>query len=121
MTADPLPITVRQLLAGHIQTVEQLEVLLLLRSDPTRAWTINDIYGVVRSSHASIQTRLRNFVAEGFLAEDKGPPQKFRFAPKDQNLRSAVDQTASAYQAWRLRVIEAIFARHARNYLRDRI
>lgn len=110
MSADSLPAPVKQLLSRHIKSVEQLEVLLLLRSQPQRGWTATEVYDVIRSSQPSIQTRLQTFTAEGFLIEEKGPPQTFRFSPKDQTLHSAVDQTAAAYQTSRVRVIEAIFA-----------
>lgn len=110
MSADALPAPVKQLLARHIQSVEQLEVLLLLRSQPERKWTAAQVYDVVRSSQSSITARLLTFTADGFLAEEKGPPQTFRYAPKTDNLRTALEQTAAAYQTWRVRVIEAIFA-----------
>ena len=109
MANEALPAPVRQLIARYIQSVEQLEVLLLLRSQPQRAWTVGEVYDVIRSSQPSIAARLQTFASDGFLAEEKGPPQTFRFAPQDENMRSALDQTATAYQTWRVRVIEAIF------------
>lgn len=113
MSADSLPAPVKQLLSRHIKSVEQLEVLLLIRSQPQRGWTAAEVYEVIRSSQLSIQARLQTFTSDGFLTEEKGPPQTFRFAPNDQSLRSAVDQTAAAYQTSRVRVIEAIFAPEA--------
>ena len=113
MSGDALPAPVKQLLSRHIQSVEQLEVLLLLRSQPQRAWTAVQVFDVIRSSESSIAARLQAFTAHGFLVEEKGPPPAFRFAPKDQSVRAAVDQTAAAYQTWRVRVIEAIFAPEA--------
>ena len=110
MSTDSLPAPVKQLLSRHIKSVEQLEVLLLLRSQPQRSWTAAAVYEVIRSSEPSIKARLLTFTANGFLTEEKGPPPTFRFAPKDQTLAAAVDQTASAYQMSRVRVIEAIFA-----------
>ena len=110
MSSDPLPPAVRHLLSRHVQSVEQLEVLLLLRNAPQRAWTAAEVYDVVRSSQSSIAARLKTFTADGFLSEEAGPPQTYRYAPKDDNLRAALDQTAAAYQTSRVRVIEAIFA-----------
>ena len=110
MSADSLPDPVRQLLRRHIQSLEQLEVLLLLHGQPERAWTAPEVYDVVRSSQSSIAARLHAFTAEGFLTTEAGPPPTFRYAPQDQNLRAAVDQTATAYQTRRVRIIEAIFA-----------
>lgn len=109
MSSDALPAPVRQLLSRHIQSVEQLEVLLLLRSQPERAWTAAEVYDIIRSSQSSIAARLQAFASEGFLLAEKGPSATFRFAPKDENIRTAVDQTATAYETWRVRVIEAIF------------
>jgi hypothetical protein len=110
MSNDALSAPVKELLARHIQSVEQLEILLLLQSQPQRTWTADEVYEVIRSSQSSIAARLQTFSAAGFLQEVKGPPPTYRFAPRHENLRSAVEQTASAYQTWRVRVIEAIFA-----------
>ncbi len=109
MSRESLPSAVKQLLARHIRSVEQLEVLLLLRSQPARAWRSAEVYDVIRSSAPSISARLDAFSAAGFLAKEEGTPQTYRYAPS-ADLRSAVDETAAAYQTWRVRVIEAIFA-----------
>ena len=110
MAAEALPPAVRQLLSRYIRSVEQLEVLLLLHSQPKRAWTADAVYDVIRSSKSSIAQRLATFTADGFLAEEAGSPTTFRYAPKDEALRAAVQETATLYQTRRIRVIEAIFA-----------
>ena len=110
MSSDALPPPVKQLLSRYIRSIEQLEVLLLLRSQPQRAWAPAEVYDVIRSSQSSIATRLQDFTAAGFLVEENGTRATYRYAPRDENLRSALDQTAAAYQTWRIRVIEAIFA-----------
>jgi hypothetical protein len=109
-SADALPPAVKQLLSQYIRSVEQLEVLLLVQSQPNRAWTAGEVYDVIRSSKASVEERLKAFTSFGFLVEEPGPPARFRYAPKDAELRTAVEATASVYQTWRIRVIEAIFA-----------
>ena len=83
-------------------------MLLLLRNSPNRSWTSAEVYEVVRSSRSSVEERLESFVQHGFLAKEGGPPSAFRYAPAE-NLGAAVDETAGAYQKWRVRVIEAIF------------
>jgi hypothetical protein len=108
--AEQLPSVVRELLARHIRSVEQLEVLLLLQGEPNRSWSAADVYAVIRSSESSIAQRLNVFTKEGFLAEEKGPPPSYRFAPRSGDLQAAVEATAAAYRTWRIRVVEAIFA-----------
>ena len=107
--ADQLPPAVRQFLARYISSVEQLEVLLLMHDQPHRAWSAADVYGIIRSSEASIAARLQSFTSEGFLAVENGSPPMYRYAPKSTDLKSAVSETATAYKTWRIRVVEAIF------------
>ena len=108
MAGDALPTSVQQFLSKYIRSLEQLEVLLLLRNSANRCWTSAEVYEIVRSSRSSVEERLENFVQLGFLAKENGAPSTFRYAPTD-NLGAEVDETASAYQKWRVRVIEAIF------------
>ena len=110
MASDGIPPAVKQLLSRYIRSVEQLEVLLLVRSQPARSWTAADVYEVIRSSTSSIAARLRDFTTAGFLAETPGPTPSFRYAPKSTDLSAAVEETARFYETRRVRVIEAIFA-----------
>jgi hypothetical protein len=108
MAGETLPTSVQQFLSKYIRSLEQLEVLLLLRNSANRSWTSAEVYEVVRSSRSSVEGRLENFVQDGFLAKESGSPSTFRYAPTE-NLGTAVSETADAYQKWRVRVIEAIF------------
>jgi hypothetical protein len=108
MAGETLPTSVQQFLSKYIRSLEQLEVLLLLRDNANRSWTSSEVYEVVRSSRSSVEERLESFVQLGFLAKETGSPSTFRYAPRE-NLGAEVDETAGAYQKWRVRVIEAIF------------
>jgi hypothetical protein len=108
MAGETLPTSVQQFLSKYVRSLEQLEVLLLLRKSADRSWSSAEVYEVVRSSRSSVDERLESFVQLGFLAKEDGPPPTYRYAPRE-NLGIAVDETAGAYQKWRVRVIEAIF------------
>jgi hypothetical protein len=109
MADDAIPAEVRQFLARYIQTVEQLEILLLVSNDPGKCWTISEVYSVIRSSEASVAQRLETFTAAGFLQVLPGPPVTYQYQPVSGELRSAVAQTAVLYQNRRVRMVEAIF------------
>lgn len=113
MSDDALSAPVKQLLSRYISSVEQLEILLLVQSQPTRAWSSGDVYEVIRSSKASVEARLKAFTAAGFLAEEATSPPTYRYVPNESSLRAAVEETAAVYQTRRIRVIEAIFAPEA--------
>ena len=104
-----MPPAVKNFLARCIRSVEQLEVLLLLHSQPARSWTAPEVYDVVRSSPASISERLAEFCAAGLLVKTQDEPAAFRYA-KENPHNLAVDETAAAYRTWRVRIIETIFA-----------
>lgn len=109
MAGETLPTAVQQFLSKYIHSLEQLEILLLLRGHPGRSWRSEDVYEVVRSSRSSVEERLESFVQLGFFAKENGPAPTYRYAPTEK-LAAAADETAAAYQKWRVRVIEAIFA-----------
>ncbi len=107
MATEPLPDSVRGFLSRYIHSLEQLELLLVVRGQPDRLWTVAEVYEIIRSSQRSLAKGLESFVAEGFFSEHNG---FFRYAPRTEELRIAVEQIAAAYQFSRVRVIEAIFA-----------
>ena len=109
MSGESLPSTVRDFLVRYIRSLEQLEVLLLLRNDPERCWTPEEVYEAVRSSVPSIRERLEELAKTGFLTKNQEQPPIFRYAPNAE-LSRAVDDTAEAYRIWRVRVIETIFS-----------
>jgi hypothetical protein len=110
MAAEAFPDSAKQFLSRYIRSLEELELLLLLRGQPDRPWTVAQVYEVIRSSQSSLQKGLESFAREGFFSEEKGALPAFRYAPRNEELRSAVEQVAASYRLSRVRVIEAIFA-----------
>lgn len=110
MSNDAIPTQVRQFLGQYIKSVEQLEILLLLANSPQKEWTAAGVYAVIRSSERSVAARLEEFKEQGFFENKPGPPATYRYAPKNEMLRSGVAETAKLYQERRVRVVEAIFS-----------
>jgi hypothetical protein len=118
MPAEALPAAVKQFLSQHIQSVEQLEVLLLFQANAARSWTAAEVYDVVRSSQASVAQRLEEFSAGGFLLKTHEAPPTYRYSPPE-DFRTVIDETANAYRTWRIRIIEAIFASEEKDAARS--
>jgi hypothetical protein len=110
-----LPEEVRRLIAEHIVSVEQLEVLLLLREGGSqREWTAEAVSEHIRSSPGSASHRLADLHRRGFLARSEGDPPRFRYAPDDRSAR-AVDSLARSYNESKYTVIELIFSKPIEN------
>lgn len=102
------PDAVLSFIERHIESLEHLEILLLL-AEEDRSWSAAEIFQKIQSSQASVDQRLQALVAQGLLSKDENG--RFRFSPKDEATRNLVNDLAEAYRTRRVRIIEAIYTR----------
>ncbi|HEX4719919.1 MAG TPA: hypothetical protein VH300_15445 [Thermoleophilaceae bacterium] len=107
MTPDELPALARALIDRHIHSVEQLEVLLLLRAAPDKDWTPAEVARTLVSRPDTAEQRLVDLANRGLL---RANASNFRYAP-DGETDIAVRQLAAAYATRRTRVIARIFSK----------
>jgi len=93
----------------YIASVEQIEVLLTLRSDEQRSWTVDELSALLRSNPASIASRL-DALSHGKFAAGS-PATGYRYVCTGR-LREMVDELDQAYRSHRFRVIELVFSRN---------
>jgi predicted transcriptional regulator len=110
MTPQDVPEEAKRLLADHITSVEQLEILLLLRRRPEGVWTPQTVAQELRTSESSASKRLAALRARGLVAMDDGEGV-FRYRPANERLGRSVDSLADAYAERPYRVIELIFSK----------
>jgi hypothetical protein len=103
--------SVRRFLTEHIDSAEQLDILLLLHKDPDKSWTAMDVSQAIYTVPASATMRLEMLTAAGFLSSTGGNDPRYSFAPSSEALRQQVAELASAYAADRVGVIKLIFTR----------
>jgi hypothetical protein len=104
---------VQQFIADHVDSVMQLEVLLLLAGQPGKVWTAPELAAQLRIDPAWVETQLRTMAAGGLVVAGEGGGQaaQFRFGPRTPELNAAVDELAHAYADRRVTVIGLIFAK----------
>jgi hypothetical protein len=102
---------VRRLIADHIDSVEQLEILLLLYQHPERTWDAEAVARELRVAAVSAAERLEDMTHSGILARKDGKPVEYRYAPKSAGLGDAVRGLALAYSERRVTVINLIFSK----------
>lgn len=103
-----LPENVRRLIAEHITSVEQLEVLLLLARSDGRRWTPEAVSEELRTSVTSARARLGDLERRGFLSSTA---EGCRFEPSVPQAREAVEALAATYAERRYTVIDLIFSK----------
>ena len=105
-----IPPRVRQFIIDHIDSVMQLEVLLLIASEPGRAWTVKDLAELLRIDPTWVDSQLRAMAARGLVAQQPDSAA-FRFEPRSAELSQALDELAKTYADRRVTVIGLIFAK----------
>jgi hypothetical protein len=105
--------TVQAFVADHIDSVLQLEVLLLLRGRPGTEFVARDIADELKIDPTWVEAQLENMCARGLLAcpDASVNPRRFRYEPKAPDLSAVVDELARAYADRRVSVISLIFSK----------
>lgn len=118
MVEDGIPDNVRQFLFEHVDSVEQLEVLLLLRHQDTRSWSAAEVSHELRTNTTSVEKRLNRLAALNLLEADQALPPSFRYRPRSNEERAMIDALSEAHRIRRHKVYELIFSplKRARNF-----
>ena len=100
---------VRRFINGHISSVAQLEILLLLQTNPQQKWTVEQIVHELRTGVAGTQQEV-NLLSRSGLLQQEGPDRYF-YSPSTPELHAAAVAVAQAYLIRRVTVIGLIFAK----------
>ena len=104
-----LPSEIESFIASCINSVEQVEILLTLRADRSRRWTVEELKRGLHSSTHSVQLRLQGLVACGLVA---GEGNLYTYAASKQ-IDELVRRFVELYAHRRTAVIEQIFSKAA--------
>jgi hypothetical protein len=107
---EDLPDDISGFLDRCIDSVEQLRVLLLLHSQPTRVWTISELTAELRSSSPSIEKRLQGLYTGKVLRQNGNSKGTHVYSPFSETIGSLIDRLALENQVRPYRVIEAIYS-----------
>lgn len=94
------------LLSEHVRSVWSLELLLLLRRQPERCWSPEELVRELRSSKGLVAGNLTRFEAGGLAVREEGGC--FRFAPAGPVLADFCDRLAEAYDVRPVSIIKLI-------------
>lgn len=108
---DAFPEDVRRFILDHIHSVEELEVLLLVRAEPARLWDAEAIRQALYTSAASASRRLADMEAAGFVVPVEGQPGAYRYRPGPAEREDLLARLADVYRERRVAVISLIYSK----------
>jgi hypothetical protein len=109
--AEPLPADVLELLQQRVGSLEELEVLLLLRRTHQRQWQVFEIAGELGLPDAIVETTVATLRSHDFLMMESSATGLCRYAPRPTELAALVDRLAAVYDERRLEVMRVLSAR----------
>lgn len=109
---------VRTLIADQIESVVQLEILLLLRESPERQFAAREVADALRIGPSWAEPHLMGLCTRGMLVCTSEPEKRYGYHPNSPELAAAIDELAECYAERRVSVTALIFSRPP-NPLRD--
>lgn len=102
---------VERFITEHIDSVYQLEILLLLLRTAPRDWNAVQIAAELRTNPPFVATTLDDLTGRRLLARTDGGEPTYAYRPATPELDSAVRALAKAYAERHIAVINLIFSK----------
>jgi len=106
--ADDFPADVRRFIERHIETLAQLELLLLIHSENSRLWTLSEISQALSFPPTMSAELLQSLSAHGFVTEVETCYQYRSIDPESDQLICKLGET---YRVRRVAVTNEIYAK----------
>lgn len=97
MTASAIASHVLQFIAEHIDTVPELEALLLLREAGSRTWSEEEVAARIYVSRPAAGGILESLRRKQLVAAQGEPPQ-YQYRPEPAAKADLIDDVAAAYR-----------------------
>lgn len=110
MSEQDVPDRIRSFVFHHIDSVEQLEILLVLSSDKSKSWSVQELTDRFRSNPNSIRQRLQVLKRDNLVREIAGAVSLFEFSPADESIEDLIRELGEVYRLKPHRVLELIFS-----------
>ena len=111
MVDDPVPGNLRDFIVRYIDSIAQLEALLLLRANPADEWTPAEVAARLYTSEQDAAEVLARLCDDALAFCNKGI---YRFGCETTELRDLVDRLAEAYSQQLIPVTNMIHAKPRR-------
>jgi hypothetical protein len=109
---EPLiPDDVRAFLLRHIDSISQLEALLLLRGDPSCLWNPDRMAQRLYITTQEAAEVLKWLAMRGFLTVSPDLHDSYRYQPASEELAQMVDRVAALYAKYLIPVTHIIHSK----------
>jgi hypothetical protein len=104
------PPDIKQFIADNIDSIAQLELLLLLRSQPAKSWTADEAASALYAAPDVIALQLADLQSKHLLAAGS-QESSVAYRPQTGELAHLVDRLAELYRDRRVAVVSAVYSK----------
>lgn len=91
-----------------VDTIQQLEILMLLRRSRDRFWRVDEIAAELQMANTTVASSLSGLHANGVLVAEAANPAAYRYDPRSIVLHAGAESLAAAYETDPLPVLKAV-------------
>lgn len=108
--ASTVPEHLQRFIRERLPSLEQIEIVILLRNDPSRAWTALEVSEKLGTPPESTAMRLFLLASNGVLAFESSGVPKYRYAAADPATDQLVTELARLFEEQRDALYELVGA-----------
>jgi hypothetical protein len=106
-----IPEEVQVFLLQHLDSIAQLEALLLLRADPACVWSAEALAKRLYIPPQEAATVLERLATDSFLTTSQDVPDSYQYHPASDELAHMVDRIAALYAQYLIPVTNLIHSK----------
>lgn len=111
MSESPVPLDLQDFILRHIDSIAQIEALLLLRRNEEEVWDVTSTARRLYISEQSTEEILANLCNDGLLECEGGT---YRYTARSPEIEQMVDRLAEAYKSNLIAVTNIIHSKPRR-------
>ena len=104
-----IPGEIKAFITENLDSIGQLEVLLLIYSNPDKKWNAATISEEMRSSENSAQQHLDYLCSRGLIVKHDQMPNLYYWVQNDEQMKKTLDHLAQNYRTYQVAIISLIY------------
>lgn len=110
-----IPEKVIRFLSDNIDSIAELEAMLILRELRGKQWSSASIAERLYLTEGDTESLLVKLANKGLITRDGKSPETFQYKPHNQELALLIDQLAEVYAKYLIPVTELVHRKSRRN------
>jgi hypothetical protein len=112
---DHIPHEVRRFILANIDSIAQLEALLILRANPQHKWACKDVAERIYLTEKETEAVLGKLATRALIETEKLEPINYCYQPKSKDVAALIDQLAETYAKYLVPVTNLIHQKPRRD------